>query len=283
MLEVRTDPPNKRPAHRGSVQVPLADGKVGGRKAWTARSRSVVYCSSGERREWRPTTFAASGWDAKSMRAVFSMGRRGPSARGPRAARLGGKPEYPTALTKGLHPFGFRYIGRLHGAEGTQYRDEGRRDRPGAADQSRGLTEKTFPRATIIPISRSIRASTTTRANCLAGKDDEATLMGGFRMKQAVTASASPTPDVCASSSRAEASRPDQMDAFGRIDESSRPLVKGHITTRQETFQFHHTVTDARRCAHPWRSPTCRVARPCATRSQPDRRHVEPGSADDEP
>src|SRR3954454_5020302 len=32
---------------------------------------------------------------------------------------------------------------------------------------------------------------------------------------------------------------PDQMDAFGDIAEKFTPLVKGHITTRQN-FQFHH-------------------------------------------
>ncbi|MFL5840540.1 MAG: nitrite/sulfite reductase [Thermoleophilaceae bacterium] len=80
----------------------------------------------------------------------------------------------------------------------------------------------------------------------LAGKTDEATFIG-FRLKQGVYGQRQPDRQMMRIKLPLGGVTPDQMDAFGRIAEEFTPLVKGHITTRQN-FQFHHIpLTDAQK------------------------------------
>src|SRR3954452_13082629 len=72
----------------------------------------------------------------------------------------------------------------------------------------------------------------------LSGKTDEATFIG-FRLKQGVYGQRQPDRQMMRIKLPLGGVTPDQMDAFGRIAEEFTPLVKGHITTRQN-FQFHH-------------------------------------------
>jgi sulfite reductase beta subunit-like hemoprotein len=80
----------------------------------------------------------------------------------------------------------------------------------------------------------------------LAGRTDEATFIG-FRLKQGVYGQRQPDRQMMRIKLPLGGVTPDQMDAFGRIAEEFTPLVKGHITTRQN-FQFHHIpLTDAQK------------------------------------
>ncbi|MEA2483607.1 MAG: hypothetical protein QOC55_1554, partial [Thermoleophilaceae bacterium] len=80
----------------------------------------------------------------------------------------------------------------------------------------------------------------------LSGKTDEATFIG-FRLKQGVYGQRQPDRQMMRIKLPLGGVTPDQMDAFGDIAEQFTPLVKGHITTRQN-FQFHHIpLTDAQK------------------------------------
>jgi sulfite reductase beta subunit-like hemoprotein len=80
----------------------------------------------------------------------------------------------------------------------------------------------------------------------LSGKTDELTFIG-FRLKQGVYGQRQPDRQMMRIKLPLGGVTPDQMDAFGRIAEEFTPLVKGHITTRQN-FQFHHIpLTDAQK------------------------------------
>jgi sulfite reductase beta subunit-like hemoprotein len=80
----------------------------------------------------------------------------------------------------------------------------------------------------------------------LSGKTDELQFIG-FRLKQGVYGQRQPDRQMMRIKLPLGGVTPDQMDAFGRIAEEFTPLVKGHITTRQN-FQFHHIpLTDAQK------------------------------------
>src|SRR3954452_12854325 len=72
----------------------------------------------------------------------------------------------------------------------------------------------------------------------LAGKEAEDTFIG-FRLKLGVYGQRQPDRQMMRIKLPLGGVNPDQMDVFGRIAEEFTPLVKGHITTRQN-FQFHH-------------------------------------------
>src|SRR4051794_39175071 len=80
----------------------------------------------------------------------------------------------------------------------------------------------------------------------LSGKTDELQFIG-FRLKQGVYGQRQPDRQMMRIKLPLGGVTPDQMDAFGAIAEEFTPLVKGHITTRQN-FQFHHIpLTDAQK------------------------------------
>jgi sulfite reductase beta subunit-like hemoprotein len=80
----------------------------------------------------------------------------------------------------------------------------------------------------------------------LAGKEGEDTFIG-FRLKQGVYGQRQPDRQMMRIKLPLGGVTPDQMDAFADIAEEFTPLVKGHITTRQN-FQFHHIpLTDAQK------------------------------------
>src|SRR4051794_22967854 len=72
----------------------------------------------------------------------------------------------------------------------------------------------------------------------LAGGESEDQFIG-FRLKQGVYGQRQPDRQMMRIKLPLGGVTPDQMDAFGDIAEQFTPLVKGHITTRQN-FQFHH-------------------------------------------
>src|SRR3954468_20974394 len=72
----------------------------------------------------------------------------------------------------------------------------------------------------------------------LGGRTDELQFIG-FRLKQGVYGQRQPDRQMMRIKLPLGGVTPDQMDAFGDIAEEFTPLVKGHITTRQN-FQFHH-------------------------------------------
>src|SRR5207248_1747771 len=72
----------------------------------------------------------------------------------------------------------------------------------------------------------------------LAGKEAEDTFIG-FRLKQGVYGQRQADRQMMRIKLPLGGVTPDQMDAFARVAEEFTPLVKGHITTRQN-FQFHH-------------------------------------------
>jgi sulfite reductase beta subunit-like hemoprotein len=72
----------------------------------------------------------------------------------------------------------------------------------------------------------------------LGGGESEEQFIG-FRLKQGVYGQRQPDRQMMRIKLPLGGVTPDQMDAFGDIAEEFTPLVKGHITTRQN-FQFHH-------------------------------------------
>src|SRR3954452_16136794 len=72
----------------------------------------------------------------------------------------------------------------------------------------------------------------------LGGGESEEQFIG-FRLKQGVYGQPQPDRQMMRIKLPLGGVTPDQMDAFGDIAEEFTPLVKGHITTRQN-FQFHH-------------------------------------------
>src|SRR3954449_3683258 len=72
----------------------------------------------------------------------------------------------------------------------------------------------------------------------LAGGESEDQFIG-FRLKQGVYGQRQPDRQMMRIKLPLGGVTPDQMDAFGAIAEEFTPLLKGHITTRQN-FQFHH-------------------------------------------
>src|SRR4051812_6070813 len=72
----------------------------------------------------------------------------------------------------------------------------------------------------------------------LAGGESEDQFIG-FRLKQGVYGQRQPDRQMMRIKLPLGGVTPDQMDAFADISEQFTPLVKGHITTRQN-FQFHH-------------------------------------------
>jgi sulfite reductase beta subunit-like hemoprotein len=72
----------------------------------------------------------------------------------------------------------------------------------------------------------------------LGGGESEEQFIG-FRLKQGVYGQRQPDRQMMRIKLPLGGVTPDQMDAFADIAEEFTPLVKGHITTRQN-FQFHH-------------------------------------------
>jgi sulfite reductase beta subunit-like hemoprotein len=72
----------------------------------------------------------------------------------------------------------------------------------------------------------------------LAGEEAEDTFIG-FRLKQGVYGQRQPDRQMMRIKLPLGGVTPEQMDVFARFAEEYAPLVKGHITTRQN-FQFHH-------------------------------------------
>src|SRR5881409_1125384 len=72
----------------------------------------------------------------------------------------------------------------------------------------------------------------------LSGGESEDQFIG-FRLKQGVYGQRQPDRQMMRIKLPLGGVTPDQMDAFADIAERFTPLVKGHITTRQN-FQFHH-------------------------------------------
>src|SRR4051812_31781849 len=72
----------------------------------------------------------------------------------------------------------------------------------------------------------------------LGGGESEEEFIG-FRLKQGVYGQRQPEREMMRIKLPLGGVTPDQMDAFADIAEEFTPLVKGHITTRQN-FQFHH-------------------------------------------
>jgi sulfite reductase beta subunit-like hemoprotein len=82
--------------------------------------------------------------------------------------------------------------------------------------------------------------------NFLAGGEAEETFIG-FRLKLGVYGQRQVDRQMMRIKLPLGGVTPDQMDAFGRVAEEFTPLLKGHITTRQN-FQFHHIpLTDAQK------------------------------------
>jgi sulfite reductase beta subunit-like hemoprotein len=82
--------------------------------------------------------------------------------------------------------------------------------------------------------------------NFLAGSESEDQFIG-FRLKQGVYGQRQPDRQMMRIKLPLGGVTADQMDAFADIAEQFTPLVKGHITTRQN-FQFHHIpLTDAKK------------------------------------
>src|SRR5213083_1247381 len=80
----------------------------------------------------------------------------------------------------------------------------------------------------------------------LGGGESEEQFIG-FRLKQGVYGQRQADRQMMRIKLPLGGVTPDQMDAFGRISAEFTPLVKGHITTRQN-FQFHHILlTDAQK------------------------------------
>jgi sulfite reductase (ferredoxin) len=91
----------------------------------------------------------------------------------------------------------------------------------------------------IIPIlEREFEDFDTRAQGFLAGEESEEQFIG-FRLKQGVYGQRQPDRQMMRIKLPLGGVTPDQMDAFGEIAEKFAPLVKGHITTRQN-FQFHH-------------------------------------------
>src|SRR3954451_11147511 len=80
----------------------------------------------------------------------------------------------------------------------------------------------------------------------LGGGESEEEFIG-FRLKQGVYGQRQPERQMMRIKLPLGGVTPDQMDAFADISERFTPLVKGHITTRQN-FQFHHIpLSDAQK------------------------------------
>src|SRR3954468_11479200 len=91
----------------------------------------------------------------------------------------------------------------------------------------------------IIPIlEREFEDFQTRAEGFLAGGESEEEFIG-FRLKQGVYGQRQPDRQMMRIKLPLGGVTPDQMDAFADISERFTPLVKGHITTRQN-FQFHH-------------------------------------------
>src|SRR3954447_21448320 len=99
----------------------------------------------------------------------------------------------------------------------------------------------------IIPILEREFDDFDTRAEgFLAGQEAEDTFIG-FRLKQGVYGQRQADRQMMRIKLPLGGVTPDQMDAFADISEQFTPLVKGHITTRQN-FQFHHIpLSDAQK------------------------------------
>src|SRR3954467_6617058 len=72
----------------------------------------------------------------------------------------------------------------------------------------------------------------------LSGGESEEQFIG-FRLKQGVYGQRQPDRQMMRIKLPLGGVTPEQMEAFARFAEEYAPLVKGHITTRQN-FQFHH-------------------------------------------
>src|SRR5436309_7115060 len=91
----------------------------------------------------------------------------------------------------------------------------------------------------IIPIlEREFEDFDTRAQGFLAGEESEEQFIG-FRLKQGVYGQRQPDRQMMRIKLPLGGITPDQMDAFGEVAEEFTPLVKGHITTRQN-IQFHH-------------------------------------------
>src|SRR3954449_2582844 len=91
----------------------------------------------------------------------------------------------------------------------------------------------------IIPIiEREFEDFDTRAQGFLAGEESEEQFIG-FRLKQGVYGQRQPDRQMMRIKLPLGGVTPEQMEAFARFAEEYAPLVKGHITTRQN-FQFHH-------------------------------------------
>src|SRR5690349_15389256 len=91
----------------------------------------------------------------------------------------------------------------------------------------------------IIPIlEREFEDFDTRAQGFLAGKETEDQFIG-FRLKQGVYGQRQAERQMMRIKLPLGGVTPEQMEAFARVAEEYAPLVKGHITTRQN-FQFHH-------------------------------------------
>src|SRR3954469_10032865 len=91
----------------------------------------------------------------------------------------------------------------------------------------------------VIPILESEFEDFDTRAQgFLAGEESEEQFIG-FRLKQGVYGQRRAYRQMMRIKLPLGGVTPEQMEAFARFAEEYAPLVKGHITTRQN-FQFHH-------------------------------------------
>ncbi|MFL5884631.1 MAG: nitrite/sulfite reductase [Thermoleophilaceae bacterium] len=91
----------------------------------------------------------------------------------------------------------------------------------------------------VIPIlEREFEDFDTRAQGFLAGKETEEEFIG-FRLKQGVYGQRQADRQMMRIKLPLGGVTPEQMEAFARFAEEYAPLVKGHITTRQN-FQFHH-------------------------------------------
>src|SRR6476469_1044031 len=85
------------------------------------------------------------------------------------------------------------------------------------------------------------------RSECFLGGGESEDQFIGFRLKQGVYGQRQPDRQMMRIKLPLGGVTPDQMNAFGDIAEEFTPLVKGHITPRQN-FQFHPSpLTDAQK------------------------------------
>src|SRR5436305_1779137 len=109
--------------------------------------------------------------------------------------------------------------------------------RPGSLENPEVLY-KDVPGHVIPIIEREFEDFDTRAKGFLAGEETEEQFIG-FRLKQGVYGQRQAERQMMRIKLPLGGVTPEQMEAFARVAEEYAPLVKGHITTRQN-FQFHH-------------------------------------------